>query len=130
MTDRRFLSPRTPRIPRAVCDVAHACGVSVEAELGSLAAGEKSHEGSTDDKQVYTDPDSAREFVEITGVDALAVSIGTVHGLYKGEPNIRVDILKKINAACGIPLVLHGGSGTPGGDHKGVHPKRHYQDKC
>ena len=98
---------------RAVCDVAHACGVSVEAELGSLAAGEKSHEGSTDDKQVYTDPESAREFADITGVDALAVSIGTVHGLYKGEPNIRVDILKKINAACGIPLVLHGGSGTP-----------------
>ncbi len=98
---------------KAVCDVAHACGVTVEAELGSLAAGEKSHEGSADDKQVYTDPAAAKEFVDITGVDALAVSVGTVHGLYKGEPNVRVDILKKINAALGIPLVLHGGSGTP-----------------
>ncbi len=98
---------------RRVCEVAHACGVSVEAELGSLAAGLESHEGSADDKEVYTDPEAARQFVETTGVDALAVSVGTVHGLYKGEPNIRLDILERINAACGIPLVLHGGSGIP-----------------
>jgi fructose-bisphosphate aldolase class II len=98
---------------KAVCDVAHACGVTVEAELGSLAAGEKSHEGTAEDKQVYTDPDAAKEFVAITRVDALAVSVGTVHGLYKGEPNVRIDILKEINEALGIPLVLHGGSGTP-----------------
>ncbi len=96
-----------------VCEVAHACGVSVEAELGSLAAGEASHEGEKTDKQIYTDPEKAREFIERTGVDALAVSVGTVHGLYKGTPKVRVDILKEINAACGIPLVLHGGSGTP-----------------
>lgn len=98
---------------KAVCNVAHACGASVEAELGSIAAGERSHEGSDSDKQVYTDPDAAARFVRETGVDALAVSVGTVHGLYKGEPNVRVDILKQINRACGIPLVLHGGSGTP-----------------
>ena len=98
---------------KLVCDVAHACGVSVEAELGSLASGEHSHEGKKSDKENYTDPDAAKEFVETTNVDALAVSIGTVHGLYKGEPNIRVDILKELNAALGIPLVLHGGSGTP-----------------
>ena len=98
---------------RRVCEVAHACGVSVEAELGSLAAGEASHEGSADDREVYTDPKAAAEFVQFTGVDALAVSVGTVHGLYKGTPNIRLDILKEINAACGIPLVLHGGSGIP-----------------
>lgn len=96
-----------------VCQVAHACGVSVEAELGSLAAGEQSHEGTAQDRQVYTDPEKAQEFVERTGVDALAVSVGTVHGLYKGEPNVRVDILKEINEKCGIPLVLHGGSGVP-----------------
>lgn len=98
---------------RRVCEVAHANGVSVEAELGSLAAGEASHEGSADDVEVYTTPDAAREFVEKTGVDALAVSIGTVHGLYKGTPNIRVDILKEINEKLHMPLVLHGGSGTP-----------------
>ncbi len=96
-----------------VCGIAHACGVSVEAELGTLAAGARSHEGTAEDRQAYTDPAKAAEFVEKTGVDALAVSIGTVHGMYKGTPNIRVDILKDINAAVGIPLVLHGGSGTP-----------------
>jgi len=98
---------------REICDIAHACGVSVEAELGSLAAGAQSHEGSADDRQVYTDPEMAAQFVRESGVDALAVSIGTVHGLYKGTPNIRTDILKDINAAVDAPLVLHGGSGTP-----------------
>lgn len=96
-----------------VCDVARSCGVSVEAELGSLAATESSHEGSLDDKEVYTSPAAAKTFVEKSGCDALAVSVGTVHGLYKGLPRIRIDILKEINAALGIPLVLHGGSGIP-----------------
>jgi len=96
-----------------ICKVAHACGVSVEAELGSLAAGEKSHEGSASDVQAYTDPEAAKKFVEATKVDALAVSVGTVHGLYKGKPNIRIDILQEINKRLNIPLVLHGGSGVP-----------------
>lgn len=96
-----------------VCGVAHSCNVSVEAELGSLAATDSSHEGSRDDKEVYTSPAAAKEFVQRSGCDALAVSIGTVHGLYTGEPNVRTDILKEINAAVGIPLVLHGGSGVP-----------------
>lgn len=98
---------------KLVCRFAHACGVSVEAELGSIAAGEASHEGSPGDKEVYTNPESAREFVAQTGVDALAVSIGTVHGLYKGVPNIRLDILERIDKILGRPLVLHGGSGIP-----------------
>ena len=96
-----------------VCKVAHACGVSVEAELGSLAAGRDSHEGTLEDVQRYTDPDMAVEFVERTGVDALAVSVGTVHGFYKGEPHIRLDILHDIDEKLHMPLVLHGGSGTP-----------------
>lgn len=96
-----------------VCEAAHACGVSVEAELGSLAAGEQSHEGEKTDREIYTDPAAAAEFIEKTGVDALAVSVGTVHGLYKGEPNIRLDILEDINGRCKTPLVLHGGSGIP-----------------
>lgn len=98
---------------KLVCDLAHAAGVSVEAELGSLAAGDHSHEGTKDDREIYTDPEQAAEFVAQTGVDALAVSIGTVHGIYKGKPNIRVDILKAINEKVSIPLVLHGGSGIP-----------------
>ncbi len=96
-----------------VCEIAHASNVSVEAELGSLAAGASSHEGEATDEEIYTDPEKAAEFVEKTGVDALAVSVGTVHGLYKGTPKVRVDILQKINEAAKLPLVLHGGSGTP-----------------
>lgn len=103
---------------KLVCEIAHACGVSVEAELGSLAAGLESHEGSADDVEAYTDPEAAERFVRETGVDCLAVSVGTVHGLYKGTPNIRLDILKEINERLGIPLVLHGGSGTPESDLK------------
>lgn len=99
---------------KQVVKVAHSCGVSVEAELGSLAAGTKSNEGSASDVQVYTDPDQAKKFIDLTEVDALAVSIGTVHGNYKGKPHIRVDILDKIQRKTGrTPLVLHGGSGTP-----------------
>jgi len=96
-----------------VVEVAHSCNVSVEAELGSLAIGVSSHEGKLTDEEVYTDPLQARDFVKKTGIDALAVSIGTVHGMYNGIPNIRVEILKKIKAKVNIPLVLHGGSGTP-----------------
>lgn len=98
---------------KRVVEVAHSVGVSVEAELGSIATGLDSHEGEVGALTKYTDPDKAKEFVERTGVDCLAVSIGTVHGHYKGEPNIRLDILKEINEKVGIPLVLHGGSGTP-----------------
>jgi len=98
---------------KLVCDIAHACGVSVEAELGCLAAGERSHEGSVLDVETFTDPQAAKLFVEATNVDALAVSVGTVHGLYKAEPNIRIDILESINKLVAIPLVLHGGSGLP-----------------
>lgn len=98
---------------KRIVEVAHSVGVSVEAELGSIATGLDSHEGRAGEVGNYTDPDMALEFVKETDVDSLAVSIGTVHGHYKGEPNIRLDILKKINEKVNIPLVLHGGSGTP-----------------
>lgn len=98
---------------KLVCEMAHAKNVSVEAELGSLALGEHSNETDIDHGQAYTDPSNAKEFVERTGVDALAVSIGTVHGMYKAKPNIRIDILEAIAKEVSIPLVLHGGSGTP-----------------
>ena len=97
----------------AVVKVAHALGVSVEAELGSLASGADSQEREDNDEQVYTDPAEAAAFVGRTGCDALAVSIGTVHGAYKGKPNIRLDILAGIREVVDAPLVLHGGSGTP-----------------
>lgn len=98
---------------KKVVDLAKAKNVSVEGELGSLAAGQGSHEGLPEDLEVYTNPEQAKEFVERTGVDCLAVSIGTVHGMYAREPNIRLDILAAINELVTVPLVLHGGSGTP-----------------
>jgi fructose-bisphosphate aldolase class II len=94
-----------------VVAMAHAAGVSVEAELGALAGGAFSNEESGE--EIYTNPAQAGQFVARTGIDALAVSIGTVHGMYKGTPKIDVGVLKKIAAAVDIPLVLHGGSGTP-----------------
>ena len=97
---------------KKVVEAAHATNVSVEAELGSLALGEFSNEEGAE--QIYTDPEQAAQFIEETGVDALAVSIGTVHGMYKGDAKVDVEVLKKINARVGdTPLVLHGGSGTP-----------------
>ncbi|TBW40053.1 class II fructose-bisphosphate aldolase [Siculibacillus lacustris] len=94
-----------------VVRVAHAAGVGVEAELGALAKG--AHSNEEEGEEIYTSPAEAERFVAETKVDALAVSIGTVHGMYKGTPKVDVGVLKKIAAVCPIPLVLHGGSGTP-----------------
>lgn len=96
---------------KSVVEYAHSFNVSVEAELGSLSLGDHSNEDEGD--EIYTDPLQAKEFVETTKVDALAVSIGTVHGMYKGEPKVSVEQLIKIKDAVDIPFVLHGGSGTP-----------------
>lgn len=95
-----------------VVEYAHRKGVSVEGELGTLETGSDTNEIHLSDKLSYTDPVVAQDFVAKTNVDALAVSIGTVHGLYKSTPNIRVDILKSIYEQVDVPLVLHGGSGT------------------
>ena len=94
-----------------IVKIAHAVGVSVEAELGALASGDFTNEDGGE--EIYTNPLQAEEFVTKTGVDALAVSVGTVHGMYKGEPRVDIGVLKKIAALVEIPLVLHGGSGTP-----------------
>jgi fructose-bisphosphate aldolase, class II len=94
-----------------VVEVAHAVGVGVEAELGALARG--AHSNEEDAQEIYTSPDEAARFATETKVDALAVSIGTVHGMYKGTPRVDVEVLKRIAAVVDIPLVLHGGSGTP-----------------
>ena len=99
------------KLTKEVCDYAHQRGVSVEAELGSIALGDNSNEDEA--KEEYTNPEQAKDFVERTGVDCLAISIGTVHGTYKGTPKISVERLKEIKELVDIPLVLHGGSGTP-----------------
>lgn len=92
---------------------AHACGVSVEAEVGHVASPEGELEASDVDRSTYTKPEVAERFAAETGIDALAVAVGTVHGLYKGTPKIDVDLLDQIRARVDIPLVLHGGSGLP-----------------
>lgn len=96
---------------KLVVEMAHQAGVSVEAELGSLKLGTDTNED--DAEEIYTDPLQAKDFVARTGVDCLAVSIGTVHGLYKGEPKVSVERLVEIKEQVDIPFVLHGGSGTP-----------------
>lgn len=99
------------RLTKEITEIAHMAGVSVEAEIGSLAKGDFSDEEEGDG--TLTDPQSAKDFVNATGVDFLAAAIGTVHGMYKGEPKIDLALLEQIQQAVTVPLVLHGGSGTP-----------------
>jgi len=100
---------------RRAVDLAHAKGASVEAELGHVGVGQDVV--SEDQQQArLTRVDEAERFLNETGVDALAVSIGTLHGLYRGKPHLDFDRLAQLRAACPIPLVLHGGSDTPDED--------------
>jgi fructose-bisphosphate aldolase class II len=100
-------------LTKRVVGVAHPKGVSVEAELGRLAGVEESTVEEKD--AILTDPDSAKAFVERTGVDALAVAIGTSHGAYKfkAEPKLDFERLAQISREVSLPLVLHGASSVP-----------------
>lgn len=89
--------------------IAHAAGVSIEAELGHVGQGDNY---AVDGVSALTNPEEAKKFFELTDVDCLAVAVGTAHGVYVGTPHIDFERLKDINAACGKPLVLHGGSGS------------------
>ncbi|MBS4030349.1 MAG: class II fructose-1,6-bisphosphate aldolase [Clostridiales bacterium] len=97
---------------RKVVDVAHAMGFSVEGELGKIGGTED--DISVDERDaLFTDPGEAERFVRESGVDALAVAIGTAHGTYKGEPKLDFNRLDTINKIVDIPIVLHGASGVP-----------------
>lgn len=99
-------------LTKKVVDYAHSKGVVVEAEIGKLAGVEDEVNVSSDDA-IYTDPEQAREFVERTGCDSLAIAIGTSHGAYKfkGEAKLRFDILEKVKEKLpNTPIVLHGAS--------------------
>ncbi|MCQ2009487.1 ketose-bisphosphate aldolase [Sporolactobacillus sp. STSJ-5] len=102
------------RVTKEVVDVSHKIGVSVEGELGTIGNTGTTIEGGLTEV-IYTKPEDAAEFVEQTGVDSLAVAIGTCHGIYpKGvTPKLRMDVLKSIKEIVDIPLVLHGGSANP-----------------
>lgn len=95
-----------------IVDFAHVSGATVEAELGALVGIEDDLVREKKDGQ-YTDPDEAAAFVEKTGIDTLAVAIGTAHGLYKGTPKLDFDRLARIHEKVSIPLVLHGASDVP-----------------
>lgn len=99
-------------LTKKVVEIAHDVNVSVEAELGTIGSNELSTEGGGVNEILYTKPEDAKEFVEATGVDTLAVAIGTRHGHYSHveKPELKIDLLEQINQAVGIPLVLHGGS--------------------
>ena len=101
-------------LTRKVVEAAHAVGIQVEGELGTIGANDSYGESGAEEI-IYTNPDDAVRFVEQTGVDSLAIAIGTSHGLYPADrnPELRHDLLQEIKAAVGIPLVLHGGSGNP-----------------
>jgi fructose-bisphosphate aldolase class II len=114
MIDGSFLSfEENVAVTKRVVSVAHPKGVSVEAELGKLAGVEERSVAEKD--AILTDPEAAAEFVEKTGVDTLAVAIGTSHGAYKFKSEAKLDLerLKIISEKISIPLVLHGASSVP-----------------
>ncbi len=92
-------------------------GASVEAEIGSMGAGESGQGGA---ESIYTDPDAAVRFVNETGIDALACAFGTSHGFYKDAPRLDVERLSEINSKISVPIVMHGGSGVSEDDYREV----------
>ncbi len=93
---------------KEIVNICHSIGISVEGELGTIGGAEAN---IVKEEDAFTNPDEALDFVNKTGIDALAISIGNVHGNYKGEPKLDFDRLEKIAKLTNLPLVLHGGSG-------------------
>ena len=106
------------KITKEVVEKCHSMGVDVEAELGKLPTREGgSSDGPSKPSDFYTDPQEAREFVQTTGIDALAVAFGTAHGFYKEKPVLDFDVVRKCRETTGFPLVMHGGSGVSPEDY-------------
>lgn len=102
-------------ITSKVVELAHFHGISVEAELGVVGGQE---DDVIADGVIYADPKECQELVERTGIDCLAPALGSVHGPYKGEPNLGFKEMEQILNSTGVPLVLHGGTGIPTADIK------------
>lgn len=97
---------------REMVDYAHAHGVDVEAELGTMPQREGGGESAAQDPSIlYTNPSLVPDFLEKTGIDALAIAFGTAHGIYKTKPVLNMDIITEVKKQTDIPLVMHGGSG-------------------
>lgn len=103
-------------ITKKVCDIAHKHNITVEAELGHVTdaiVGDGSKLEQTENPEEYfTKPKEAKKFIELTGVDALAVAVGTAHGVYLEEPKLDIERLEELNNISSVPLVMHGGSGV------------------
>lgn len=100
---------------REMVKIAHAFGATVEGEIGHVGEAAKEDNLLTD---MYTTSEEAKAYLEATGVDALAVAIGSAHGVYKKKPMLNIERLKEISSAVKVPLVLHGGSGLSDDDFK------------
>ena len=100
---------------REIVKIAHSFGATVEGEIGHVGNADVGDEDLTD---MYTTPDEAKEYIEATGVDALAIAIGSAHGVYKKKPMLNIERLKEIRATIDTPLVLHGGSGLSDDDFR------------
>lgn len=97
---------------KRVVEMAHAVDIQVEGEIGKIG-GVEDDMFVNEDQAALTVPAEAKQFVEDTGIDTLAIAIGTAHGMYKGEPKLDFDRLSKIETVVNVPLVLHGASGVP-----------------
>lgn len=100
---------------KEIVKIAHAFGASVEGEIGHVG---EAAQGDESLENMYTTAAEAKEYLENTGVDALAVAIGSAHGVYKKKPKLNIERLKEIADAVSVPLVLHGGSGLSDDDFK------------
>ena len=103
-----------------VARIAHPLRVSVEGELGAVGGSAIETGGYSEAKSVMTDPGQASDFVRRTGVDALAISFGNVHGRYEGTPSLDLDRVRRIAASVDVPLVMHGASGLADRDYAGI----------
>lgn len=106
---------------KLVVSLAKKTGASVEAEIGCMGkreTGSGSAGAGNDPDKIYTDPDQAKQFVELTGIDALACSFGTTHGVYITKPKLDFSVVEKVREKAHIPVVMHGGSGVSREDFK------------
>lgn len=120
------------KVTAFVAKTAHALGATTEAELGSMPHNFNGELKEYTPEDFYTKPDEAAQFVQTTGVDALAISFGTVHGVYKTTPRLSFDVIDEVRKSTGdLPLVMHGGSGLSADDYhqaisKGIRKINYY----
>ncbi|GEM04210.1 fructose-bisphosphate aldolase [Halolactibacillus miurensis] len=100
------------QVTKSIVEYAHSHGVVVEGEIGHVGSNTVSYEGEDNDQSQYTTLSEAKAFSQSTGIDSLAISIGTAHGEYTGKPEINFERLNEIDKELSVPLVLHGGSST------------------